>query len=73
MKLYGITNCTTVKKARTWLEEQGQTYEFHDFKKFSVSHDLAQTRCRHPGRHCRCRIGNGTDASTTIDHQAASS
>lgn len=43
MKLYGITNCTTVKKARTWLEEQGQTYEFHDFKKLSVSHELLQT------------------------------
>ena len=36
MKLYGIPNCNTVKKARTWLEENGITYEFHDFKKLSI-------------------------------------
>jgi arsenate reductase len=33
MKLYGIRNCDTVKKARNWLDEQGIPYEFHDFKK----------------------------------------
>ncbi|HEY8609448.1 MAG TPA: ArsC family reductase [Noviherbaspirillum sp.] len=31
--LYGIPNCDTVKKARTWLEQQGIAYRFHDFKK----------------------------------------
>ena len=31
--LYGIPNCDTVKKARTWLEAQGITYTFHDYKK----------------------------------------
>ena len=36
MHLYGIANCTTVKKARTWLEEHGYTYDFHDFKKEGV-------------------------------------
>ncbi len=34
--LYGIPNCDTVKKARAWLTEQGQTYTFHDFKKQGV-------------------------------------
>lgn len=33
MKLYGIPNCNTVKKARDWLEANGVAYEFHDFKK----------------------------------------
>ncbi len=33
MKLYGIRNCDTVKKARKWLEEQGIAHDFHDFKK----------------------------------------
>ncbi len=33
MKLYGIPNCDTVKKARTWLDTQGIAYTFHDFKK----------------------------------------
>jgi arsenate reductase len=31
--LYGIPNCDTVKKARTWLEGQGIAYDFHDYKK----------------------------------------
>ena len=35
--LYGIPNCDTVKKARTWLSAQGLLYEFHDFKKGGVS------------------------------------
>ena len=37
MKLYGIPNCNTVKKARTWLDEHGIAYEFHDFKKSGIS------------------------------------
>lgn len=31
--LYGIPNCDTVKKARTWLLENGVDFTFHDFKK----------------------------------------
>jgi arsenate reductase len=31
--LYGIPNCDTVKKARTWLAAHGHTVAFHDFKK----------------------------------------
>lgn len=34
--LYGIPNCDTVKKARTWLSEHGQIHTFHDFKKQGV-------------------------------------
>jgi arsenate reductase len=30
--LYGIKNCDTVKKARTWLEQRGIDYQFHDFR-----------------------------------------
>lgn len=36
MKLYGIPNCNTIKKARVWLDEHGVTYEFHDYKKQGV-------------------------------------
>ena len=36
MKVYGIPNCDTVKKARTWLESHGIQYEFHDYKKHGV-------------------------------------
>jgi len=34
--VYGIPNCDTVKKARTWLAEQGLEVAFHDFKKQGV-------------------------------------
>ena len=35
--LYGIPNCDTVKKARSWLNERGIAHQFHDFKKQGVS------------------------------------
>ena len=38
--LYGIPNCDTVKKARTWLTEHGADYAFHDFKKQGVPTNL---------------------------------
>ncbi len=31
--LYGIPNCDTVKKARTWLTSKELEHDFHDFKK----------------------------------------
>jgi arsenate reductase len=39
MKLYGIPNCDTVKKARAWLVEHGLEAEFHDYKKQGVPID----------------------------------
>ncbi|MBO9379120.1 ArsC family reductase [Sphingomonas histidinilytica] len=30
--MYGIKNCDTIKKARTWLEGRGIGYDFHDYK-----------------------------------------
>ena len=33
LQLYGIPNCDTVKKARTWLNDQAIATHFHDFKK----------------------------------------
>jgi arsenate reductase len=30
--LYGIKACDTMKKARTWLDDHGVKYEFHDYK-----------------------------------------
>jgi arsenate reductase len=31
--VYGIPNCDTVKKARTWLSERNIAHTFYDFKK----------------------------------------
>jgi len=33
IRVFGIPNCDTVKKARVWLESQGHDYTFHDYKK----------------------------------------
>jgi len=30
--IYGIKNCDTMKKARTWLEEHKVKHDFHDYK-----------------------------------------
>jgi Spx/MgsR family transcriptional regulator len=30
--IYGIPNCDTMKKARTWLDSRGVGYAFHDYR-----------------------------------------
>ena len=37
IKIYGIPNCDTMKKARRWLEAKGIEYDFHDYKKLGVT------------------------------------
>ena len=41
-KLYGIPNCSTVKKARVWLAQHGVDVEFHDFKKHGLDGAIAR-------------------------------
>lgn len=36
VRLYGIPNCDTVKRARAWLAEHGVAHAFHDLKKQGV-------------------------------------
>lgn len=36
LTVYGIPNCDTVKKARTWLIERGIDHGFHDYKKAGI-------------------------------------
>ena len=40
MKIYGIKNCDTMKKARLWLDTQGLSVEFIDYKKDGLSPEL---------------------------------
>jgi Spx/MgsR family transcriptional regulator len=39
MKLYGIANCDTVKRARAWLAERDVASTFHDFKKSGLTEE----------------------------------
>ena len=32
LKIYGIKNCDTIKKARRWLETHQVAYQFHDYR-----------------------------------------
>ena len=43
MKLFGIPNCDTVKKARTWLADQQLPFDFHDFRKQGLDRDMVAT------------------------------
>ena len=45
MIVYGIPNCNTVKKARTWLSDHGFDYQFHDFKKQGVTAEKLREWC----------------------------
>ena len=36
IKIFGIPNCDTMKKARAWLAGHGIDYEFHDYKKLGI-------------------------------------
>ena len=37
--IYGIKSCDTMKKARTWLEDHGVDYTFHDYKADGIDKD----------------------------------
>ena len=36
LRIYGIKNCDTMKKAFAWLDSRKLAYEFHDYKKEGV-------------------------------------
>lgn len=40
MKMYGIPNCDTIKKAKKWLDSQDLSYEFHNYKKDGIDKSL---------------------------------
>lgn len=40
--MYGIPNCDTIKKARTWLEAHKIAYSFHDYKKAGIDKALLE-------------------------------
>lgn len=42
MKVYGIKNCNTVKKALDWLQQNNIPFEFHDYKKLGITQEKLQ-------------------------------
>jgi arsenate reductase len=47
--IYGIKNCTTVKKARAWLDARGVDYAFHDFKAAGIDRRTLEAWCKQLG------------------------
>lgn len=42
LKIYGIKNCSTMKKAFDQLDQLGLAYTFHDYKKLGIDADSLQ-------------------------------
>lgn len=47
--IYGIKNCDTMKKARTWLDGRGVAYAFHDYKQSGIDRAHLAAWARHVG------------------------
>jgi len=45
IKVHGIVNCDTVRKARAWLDARGVDYEFVDFRKTPPSRAVLARWC----------------------------
>ncbi len=49
IRLYGIPNCDTMKKARRWLDDAAVVYEFHDYKKLGIDAPTLKGWCEQVG------------------------
>ncbi|MFT4061193.1 MAG: ArsC family reductase [Edaphocola sp.] len=47
--LFGIPNCNTVKKARTWLDEHRVAHQFHNYKTEGIAAKELTEWCRQVG------------------------
>lgn len=49
IKIYGIRNCDTMKKARAWLDGHGVEYGFHDYKIEGIDQKRLEAWCQAVG------------------------
>jgi arsenate reductase len=69
--LYGIPNCDQVKKARSWLNENQISINFHDFKKAGVTPALVNSWLQHlDWQHFLNRRGTTWRQLTEIEQKA---
>jgi arsenate reductase len=77
IKIYGIPNCDTMKKARKWLDANGIDYDFHDYRKSGVPEKQLRSWVRQAGWEALLNRRGTTwrklDASVrdSIDEQSA--
>ncbi|HAS64480.1 MAG TPA: ArsC family reductase, partial [Vibrio sp.] len=46
IKMYGIANCDTIKKAKKWLEAESIALEFHDYRKQGIDSKMVSEFCQ---------------------------
>jgi arsenate reductase len=49
LTLYGIKACDTMKKARSWLDEHGKPFVFHDYKSTGIDRISLERWCNEHG------------------------
>jgi arsenate reductase len=49
VKIFGIRNCDTIKKAMRWLGDHGIDVEFHDYKKSGIDRAHLERWCGEAG------------------------
>jgi arsenate reductase len=47
--IYGIKNCDTMKKARSWLDKHGVAYAFHDYKTVGIKKAVLESWAKNAG------------------------
>ena len=76
IKMYGIPNCDTVKKAVNWFKSEQVTFEFHDYKKEGITAAKVKQWCRLKGWEAIFNTRSSTwkdlakDGSKTVANQA---
>ena len=65
LKIYGIKNCDTVKKALKFLSSQSLPHEFIDFRENLISEDLYKTMEQGVGRELLINKRSATYRSLT--------
>lgn len=72
--LYGIPNCDSVKKARTWLDQHEISYRFHNYREAGITQARLNAWCKQLGweqlLNKSSTTWKGLDAGT---HQAVTS
>ncbi len=71
LHLYGIPNCDTVKKARTWLDNRELTYSFHNFKMEKPTKSMLKQWCRQAGWQKLVNKQSSTWRALSAEQQAA--
>jgi arsenate reductase (glutaredoxin) len=71
LKVYGIPNCNTVKKALDWLKAEKIAFEFHDFKKEGVTKTLLSNWSKQVGTDVLINKRGTTWRTFSPEQQAA--